>query len=372
MLSGPRPLASAKQAFSYFLHEYLARNDSSHRSANRWHGKGAEALGLGQRVGKRSFISILSGHVPGTDVTLGRVIDGERQHRPGWDMTFSAPKSVSLEALYRGRKSVMRAHDEAVRATLDWIEREHLQTRGYDPATGRRPREAADGMIAATFRHMASRNNDPQLHTHAVVANMTRNLNGKWRSVEPTLLKRNRRLFGAWYRNDLARRLRELGHELVPTTVGGLPSFEIAGWSREWLDAFSTRRRDILRHMADEGLEYTTANAQAATLATRGKKAEPVKGELVKLWRRRAEARGLVEARKDRSRKTPTKCGCLRWRQPGRRRSISRNAGASSGALTSWPPPLGGIRDGIRTRSWRRPSTGCARTGTLSTRRPGT
>ena len=306
MLSGPRPLASAKQAFSYFLHEYLARNDSSHRSANRWHGKGAEALGLGERVGKRSFISILSGHVPGTDVTLGRVIDGERQHRPGWDMTFSAPKSVSLEALYRGRKSVMRAHDEAVRATLDWIEREHLQTRGYDPATGRRPRGAADGMIAATFRHMASRSNDPQLHTHAVVANMTRNMNGEWRSVEPTLLKRNRRLFGAWYRNDLARRLRELGHELVPTTVGGLPSFEIAGWSREWLDAFSTRRRDILRHMADEGLEYTTANAQAATLATRGKKAEPVKGELVKLWRRRAEAHGLVEARKTRTRGTPT------------------------------------------------------------------
>ena len=300
MLSGPRQLASAEQTFGYFLHEYLARNDGSHRSANRWHGEGAEALGLGQRVGKRKFISILSGEVPGTDITLGRVIDGERQHRPGWDMTFSAPKSVSLEALYRGRRAVMHAHDEAVRATLDWIEREHLQTRGYDPATGRRPREAADGMVAATFRHMASRNNDPQLHTHAVVANMTRNRSGEWRSVEPTLLRRNRRVFGAWYRNDLARRLRGLGYELVPTTVGGLPSFEIAGWSREWLEAFSTRRQDILRYMEDAGLEYTTANAQAATLATRGKKVEPVKGELVKLWRQRAEALGLVEARRDR------------------------------------------------------------------------
>ena len=300
MLSGPRPLASAEQTFGYFLHEYLARNDGSHRSANRWHGEGAESLGLGQRVGKRKFVSILSGQVPGTDIILGRVIDGERQHRPGWDMTFSAPKSVSLEALYRGRRAVMHAHDEAVRATLDWIEREHLQTRGYDPATGRRPREAADGMIAATFRHMASRSNDPQLHTHAVVANMTRNADGKWRSVEPTLLRRNRRVFGAWYRNDLAKRLRELGYELTPTTVGGLPSFEIAGWSREWLEAFSTRRRDILRHMADEGLEYTTANAQAAALATRGRKAEPVRGELARLWRNRAADLGLVEARRDR------------------------------------------------------------------------
>lgn len=87
-------------------------------------------------------------------------------------------------------------------------------------------------MIAATFRHMASRDNDPQLHTHAVVANMTRNRSGERRSVEPTLLRRNRRVFGAWYRNDLARRLRDLGYELTPTTVGGLPNFEISGWSR--------------------------------------------------------------------------------------------------------------------------------------------
>ncbi len=305
MLSGPRPLVSAEQTFGYFLHEYLARNDSSHRSANRWHGAGAEALGLGQRVGKRKFISILSGEVPGTEITLGRIIDGERQHRPGWDMTFSAPKSVSLEALYRGRRAVMHAHDAAVRATLDWIEAEHLQTRGYDPATGRRPREAADGMIAATFRHMASRNNDPQLHTHAVVANMTRNRDGAWRSVEPTLLRRNRRVFGAWYRNDLARRLRDLGYELTPTTVGGLPSFEISGWSQEWLDAFSTRRRDILHYMADEGRDYTTANAQAAALVTRGRKAEPVKGELVKLWHRRAERMGLVEDARPRTTAKP-------------------------------------------------------------------
>ena len=184
---------------------------------------------------------------------------------------------------------MMRAHDEAVRATLDWIEREHLQTRGYDPATGRRPREAADGMIAGDV----SAHGQPQQRPAAPHACCGREHDAQ---QERRVAQRRadaaeaqpapvRRMVPA---NDLARRLRELGHELVPTTVGGLPSFEIAGWSREWLDAFSTRRRDILRHMADEGLEYTTANAQAATLATRaggGKKAEPVKGELVTLWR---------------------------------------------------------------------------------------
>ena len=208
-------------------------------------------------------------------------------------MTFSAPKSVSLEALLQGDRRVMRAHDRAVRATLDWVEAEFLQTRGYDPATGRRPREAADGMIAATFRHVASRNNDPQLHTHAVIANMTRNRDGAWRSVEPTLLNRNRRLIGAWYRNELARQLTELGYVLTPTTVGGLPGFELAGYSHAFLDAFSTRRQDILRYMEAEGIDYTAENAGRAALATRKKKDEPGREVLSEMWQRKAEALGL-------------------------------------------------------------------------------
>ena len=305
MLSGPRALTSASEASEYMLHEYLVRNDEAHRTANRWHGGGAAALGLPERVSRRRFVEVLEGHVPGTDIRLGRVVDGAHQHRPGWDCTFSAPKSVSLEALLHDNKAVMRAHDASVRAALDWIEAEFLQTRGYDPATGRRPRVKADGLVAATFRHVASRNNDPQLHTHAVIANMTRNAAGEWRSVEPTLLQRNRRLIGAWYRNDLARRLGEMGYVLVPTQVGGLPSFELAGYSPAMLEAFSTRRRDILDYMADKGWKYGAKTAQAATLHTRKRKDEPAPGELSAMWKARAEALGLArdadEVRLDRT-----------------------------------------------------------------------
>ena len=293
MLSGPTPLASAEQAFGYFLHEYLARNDPEHRTANRWHGRGAAVLGLPQRVGKRRFMGVLAGHVPGTAIRLGRIVEGEHQHRPGWDATFSAPKSVSLEALLYGNKPVLRAHDAAVRATLDWVEAEFLQTRGWEPGSGRRPRVKADGLVAATFRHVASRNNDPQLHTHTVIANMTRNLEGEWRSVEPTLLRRRRRLIGAWYRNELARRLVEMGYVLVPTEIGGLPSFELAGYGPAILEAFSTRRRDILAHMAEKGWDYTAAGAQRATLHTRKRKEEPGRPELAAMWKRRAETLGL-------------------------------------------------------------------------------
>ena len=293
MLSGPRALVSASEASEYMLHEYLVRNDEAHRTANRWHGRAAAALALPQRVSRRRFVQILEGRVPGTDLRLGRVVDGEHQHRPGWDATFSAPKSVSLEALLYENRAVLRAHDQAVRATLDWVEAAFLQTRGYDPATGRRPRVKADGLVAATFRHVASRNNDPQLHTHAVIANMTRNMAGEWRSVEPTQLQRNRRLIGAWYRNDLAKRLDAMGYVLTPTEVGGLPSFELAGYSPSMLAAFSTRRRDILSYMAEKGWAYGAKAAQAATLHTRRAKDEPGRTELAALWKARAEELGL-------------------------------------------------------------------------------
>ena len=109
MLSGPRALASASEASDYMLHECLVRNDKAHRTANRWHGGGAEALGLPERVSRRRFVEVLEGHVPGTDVRLGRVVDGKFQHRPGWDCTFSAPKSVSLEALLHDNKVLIGA-----------------------------------------------------------------------------------------------------------------------------------------------------------------------------------------------------------------------------------------------------------------------
>ena len=63
---------------------------------------------------------MLSGEVPGTDIRLGRKVDDEHVHRPGWDITLSAPKSVSLQALVAGDRRVIRAHDRAVRDTLDW------------------------------------------------------------------------------------------------------------------------------------------------------------------------------------------------------------------------------------------------------------
>ena len=291
-------LASSAAALSYYEREgYYAKNDPEHRQASFWHGAAAGALGLRGHVHPRRFEELLSGEVPDKGIRLGRMREGEREHRPGWDLTFSAPKSVSLEALVVGDRRVIRAHDEAVRATLDWIEAELLETRGWDPATGRRPRVKADGMAVAGFRHLTSRKQDPQLHTHCVLANMTRTESGAWRSVEPTRIRRSAKLAGAFYRNELARRLQALGMATVPTMVGRIPGFELAGYDRSFLVAFSGRRREILAYLEQRGLPYTPAVAQMAALHTRRRKRDVGLAELVPKWRERARAFGLERDR---------------------------------------------------------------------------
>ena len=198
MVATVHNLTSSSATAQYFRQDagyYLRKGEDAadlrakraeHRNASTWHGQGAVALGLhpGKPVAAGAFEKLLQGHVIGTWIRLGRLRDGQREHRPGFDITFSAPKSVSLAALLpteerpHGARAVIRAHNAAVRETLDWIEGTLLETRGWDPTTGRRPRVKAPSMVAALFRHIASRNLDPQLHTHAVIANMTRDEGG--------------------------------------------------------------------------------------------------------------------------------------------------------------------------------------------------
>ena len=336
-------VGSTMATAAYFAREgYYAKDDPRQRRASFWHGGSARALGLPKHVSPRAFERILAGHVPGTEVRLGRARDGEHEHRPGLDLTLSAPKSVSLEALLHGDRRVLGAHDRAVRATLDWIEAELLETRGYDPATGRRPRVAADGLVAAGFRHLTSRDRDPQLHTHCILANMTRNRAGEWRSVEPTAIRRSVRLIGARYRHELARELLGLGFRIEPTMIGGVPGFEIAGYPRAVLDAFSTRRREILAWLDAHGLPWSTALKQQAALITRRRKADTDIDTLRAQWRARAERLGLSRDR--------------RVAFPGRGRRPRRKAARLAGrpyvraAAAPAPEPPG---PGVREIVWR-------------------
>ena len=294
MVATVTSLTSAAVTTRYFERDgYYAKSDPEHRKASRWHGCGAAALSLGRHVSPARFEAILSGAVPGTDVTLGRIREGKREHRPGVDITMQAPKSVSLAALVSGDARIVRAHDRAVEATLGFVEEHLLVTRQWDRAAKRHVRVRAPSMVAATFRHKANRNLEPHLHTHAVIANMTQRPDGAWASLDTGPLRPAEKLVGAHYRNELAARLRELGYALRPTMVGQVPGFEIEGIDRALLEEHSTRRQEIMDWVRSRGLADTAANRQRAALATRKAKDEPHHRELEAGWRARAKGTAL-------------------------------------------------------------------------------
>ena len=290
-------LTSAAQGASYYERDgYYAKDDPEHRAASGWFGKGVEDLGLKGPVDPEVFRQVLEGKVPdGSGTELGRRgKDGEILHRPGRDLTFSAPKSVSLAALVGGDARIVEAHDRAVKATLAWVEKNVAETRMKDPVTRQMVRAGDQKIVAATFRHDTSRNLDPQLHTHAVVANMVRGEDDKWRSMANEKLYGSKMLLGALYRSELAASLTRLGYDIEKTHADG--RFEIAGVSRDTIEAFSTRRAEIEAAMAERGLGTSGDNprlAERASLMTRGKKRDIDRGELRGVWERQAADLGL-------------------------------------------------------------------------------
>ncbi len=296
-------ISSAAQGARYYERDgYYDRDDPAHLDASAWAGKGAADLGLDGPVDPETFRAVLEGRVPdGSGTRLGRRgRDGEILHRPGRDLTFSAPKSVSLAALVGGDRRIVEAHDRAVRATLDWVERNAAETRMKDPETGMMRRVGSQRIVAATFRHDASRSLDPQLHTHAVLANMARGADGKWRSMANEGLYNQQKLIGMLYRNELAANLSGLGYGIEKTHADG--RFEIAGVSREAVEAFSTRRAEIEAAMDARGLGLPGENprlAERAALMTRAAKRDVGREELRAVWTQQAaelgfDAGGLV------------------------------------------------------------------------------
>ena len=300
-------LSSAAQGASYYERDgYYAKDDPDHRAASAWAGKGAAELGLDGPVDSEVFRAVLEGRVPdGSGQQLGRRgKDGEIAHRPGRDLTFSAPKSVFLAALVGGDARIVEAHDRAVKATLGWIEKNAAETRMQDRETGKMVRVGGQEIVAATFRHDTSRNLDPQLHTHAVLANMVKGpdgkWDGKWRTMANEGLYERQKLIGMLYRNELASGLARLGYDIEKTHADG--RFEIGGVSRQVVEAFSTRRAEIEAAMAERNLGNSADHprlAERAALMTRAAKRDVDRDELRGVWEKQAaeigfDARGLV------------------------------------------------------------------------------
>nr|MBA3430260.1 relaxase domain-containing protein [Actinomycetota bacterium] len=255
-----------------------------------WLGGGAADLGLEGHVRERELTPVLEGRDPATGEAVSH-----RQHKarmPGFDLTFRAPKSVSLVHALGPKEAsneIINAHDSAVLLALDYLERH--------TAVGRRGTDGvipidSSGFVAAAFRHRTSRAGDPLLHTHVLVANLIHGDDGKWSALDGRLLYSHAKTAGYLYQAQLRKEIsRRLGVEWTQVRSG---TAEIEGIPRPAIDEFSRRRAEIEIRMEQRG-ERSARAAQVATLDTRRAKDHGVRPEgLQPEWERRAESVGLT------------------------------------------------------------------------------
>jgi conjugative relaxase-like TrwC/TraI family protein len=254
-----------------------------------WLGDSAEDLGLQGKVDPDQLVGMLTGTNPSTGEPFGLQHVSGKGPVPGFDLTFSAPKSVSLTRALGGEGAageVKAAHAAAVEAGLDYLQGSACWTRR---GKGGREFLKGNGFLAAGYVHRSSRAGDPQLHTHVLVANATF-AEGRWtRLFHPALYEHAKTasyVYEAHLRDELTRRLGVRWREVQ----NGLS--EIEGFDPDHLRAFSTRRAEILE-AAGEGASARAM--QVAALVTRKAKDRDLTTESLRdIWRAKAEEIGLT------------------------------------------------------------------------------
>lgn len=264
--------------------------------ATAWHGEGARRLGATGTVDVKRFHAMLRGEF-GDGVSAGRSIRKDSRARAGIDLTFSAPKSLTLQALVGADARLVQAHGAAVAHTLNYIEGQLTQARQKDH--GKTRVEQTDNLIVATFRHETARPTpdsppDPNLHTHAVIMNATQRKDGTWVALSNEQIVKLRKLQDAVYMAELDKRVRELGYGVRYEKN----HIELAHVTREQIDVFSKRSAQVVSALAERGKERTSAShaqRQMLTLATREQKtAELNRDELFRHWVIQAREAGMV------------------------------------------------------------------------------
>jgi conjugative relaxase-like TrwC/TraI family protein len=289
------PIENAGRASHYFS----AQDDYySKEGRGIWLGLGARRLGLNGDVDPVRFRALLEGRLPDGRIihTTFKASTSARRH--GWDFTFSAPKSVSMQALIGGDQAVIEAHNKAVQETFALMESHAIARK---KVKGTSHRQATGNLVAAAFQHELSRAKDPQLHTHVVVMNMTQRSDGEWRALSNEDMFKRTKLLGASYRASLARELQVLGYEIRLTDKEG--GFELAHISRLQIEAFSQRSQMIEEALESRGKTRagaSTLEKQVIALATRPGKDRLTPRDrslLMEHWKEKARAAGIDHSR---------------------------------------------------------------------------
>ena len=269
----------------YYLND-LAQEVPAH-DRTMWAGRASEQLGLTGTLQAEQLRRALDGRHPLND----RQLRSDRATVSGLDLTFSAPKSVSvlfgLGDVPLARQ-VVAAHQQSVDGALGYLEEQAMTAQRRSGE--QRYSVPTSGALAGAFTHAINRNGDPHLHTHVVVANLVQGEDGRWSACDRRGLFAHRQAASATYDAGLRRTLsKELG---VTWSRTGDRGWELNGVDPSLLGEFSSRSADIRRHMAEWGT-HTARGSRVAWAVTRPEKEAGRSFEALQVdWARRAEAVG--------------------------------------------------------------------------------
>ncbi len=297
---------------SLATHYYADQADdyySRDGSAATWQGEGARRLGAVGEIDPARFKAMLQGDF-GRSVTANLSIRKDAKARAALDLTFGAPKSITLQALIGGDERLILANDKAVAAALTYVE-QHL-TMGRRKENGKSRVEHTGNLIIAKFRHETARPTedaapDPHLHVHALLMNLTQRADGNWVSLSNEAIFKLLRVTDAIYQAELERNIRALGYAVRHEKN----HIELAHITREQIEFFSKRSAGITAELAARGTTRDNAPhalRQGINLAHRQEKTQAFsRTELHQQWREAAAAIGMQfdQARHDAERQAP-------------------------------------------------------------------
>lgn len=281
---------TAAGAVSYYVHmekdagpeDYYAKE-----GVGQWLGGGALALGLAGDVSAKDFANLCAGWSPAGAALSQNA--GDENRRAGWDLTYSAPKSVSIVwglGDEQMRAAMQRLQDRAVARSVGYLQESAIITRRGQGSVHKERGE----LVAAAFSHGTSREQDMQLHTHVFLMNAAARRDGTWGTLETQPIYERQKVAGAMYRAELAAGLRDMGFGIEADG----DSFRVSSVPPDLEKEFSTRRQQILAELSDRGVGGAEA-AEIAALSTRKSKEILDPAELRAAWRDRAHAHGFEQ-----------------------------------------------------------------------------
>src|SRR3990167_1233548 len=210
------PIKQSSISSSYYLKQdggyYI--EDEKNKDLYQWFGKGANELGLNGAINNSDHNQVYSGRLPNGEIVGKQMPDGSIKGRPGYDLTFSMNKDISLIICASNDKNLsdyfLNAHINAVKTTLAEVEKRIEARTTVDGFTGF---ETTKNMIASLCTHFSSRAGDPDVNIHALIANATKRSDGKWRALATDMSRKNGFFemirdnaiyFGAVYQNEMA------------------------------------------------------------------------------------------------------------------------------------------------------------------------